>query len=209
MDVVQIPSAVGRWLGFSIGRHDYSEAWLPLRRTSQMEEKELSDEDEDAGSGEEFGCGTGVEDPHTGRHNCEFLLRALEVRALLRPGATLQQAVTSILKLLSYGEALEVVEVLQDLERRLLGRLPSRTSLARSAHKLDMATLLWRQHSLAAGWRTIGSLAVDASEQKTTNYLLSRYEYVSLPEKWSIAERLENDWSPYYCTTHLPPGVLG
>ena len=50
---------------------------------------------------------------------------------------------------------------------------------------------------------------MDASEQKQTNYLFTKFEYVALPRRMTIAQRLNAKWSKYYHTDVLPVGCLG
>ena len=137
------------------------------------------------------------------------MLRSLELSALLKPGVSLADVVNKVFRLISFGEGQELRETLSSLEERKKAELPSRQSVERVKPKLDMCVLHWRQHAYHHGFECVGSLGMDASEQKQTNYLFTKFEYVALPSGMTIAQRLNAELGKYYHTDVVPVGCLG
>ena len=59
------------------------------------------------------------------------------------------------------------------------------------------------------GMDLIGSLVADSSEQRSYNYMLSRFEFVAFEPEWTVQQRLAHNWSKSFVSTTLSPALLG
>ena len=200
--MVYFKPAAMRLLGLDVSEFDWNHAHcVPANRVNPDREDDAGDEEHVEDPEEALGKGH--------HHSAEWILRTLAFGSLLRKSVDLKQGINAALEVLSFGADRETQELLETLRSRVLPQLPYTRTIRRAVVKLDLASMLWWRHRYENGMSFIGALAVDASEQRQYHYMLSRFDYVAYAKHWTIEDKLQNDWSEFICSTHLPIGCLG
>jgi len=169
---------------------------------SDSEEAGGSESDGSVGSeGEASQEGRGAPNFHGSKCSPARLLKLLELKALLRPGASVRQALALAAELL--GQDPKPV-----LDPHAFS-VPSRQTLMRASVKLDMGVMMWSRHQWRKGYHAASSLMADASEQHRHNYLCQRVDSAVVPDGLPTHQQRLLDIRQSFSRAILPLGVLG
>ena len=172
--------------------------------------RDVGSDSEEAGSESEGSGGReeeasqerrGAPNFHGSRCSPARLLKFLELKALLRPGASERQALALAAELL--GQDPNPV-----LDPQAFA-VPARQTMMRASIKLDMGVMLWSRHRWRKGYHAASSLMADTSEQHHHNYLCQRMDSVVVPYGLPTHQQRQLDIGQCFRRAVLPLGVFG